>query len=164
METVRLSEENLPDYAEFIPEDIAEHISRIHYRGLIVAEDGRLLAVLIWTLKNTRENAVAGVESQIVWFDVAEDSEEAVTMLFSGYDEMIAYDDVVRSSFILPARTSKTEKSILKEQGFTDSYWMMRSERRSHRYSEKKPRRRIFLSVFWTMRRIRSAAERLSCG
>jgi hypothetical protein len=119
METVRLSEENLPDYAEFIPEDIAEHISRIHYRGLIVAEDGRLLAGLIWTLKNIRENTDAGVESQIVWFDVAEDSEEAVTMLFSGYDEMIAYDDVVRSSFILPARTSKTEKSILKEQGFT---------------------------------------------
>lgn len=116
MELIRLTEENQTDFADYIPEDVAEYIARIYYRGFVVTEDDKPLAGLIWRLKNA--GSETDRESQIIWFKAAEDREEAVEMLFAGFDEQNGYEDVVRSSFVLPARTSKTEKMILKKQGF----------------------------------------------
>lgn len=115
MEVIRLNDENITRFSDFIPEDIAENINRTYYRGLVVLEGDAPLAGMIWELRNNRNEDYR--ESHIVWLVVTDES--AGSMLFEEYKSMITGEDIIRSTFALPARASKEEKAFLKSNGFS---------------------------------------------
>ncbi len=115
METERLSEDNVENFGEFIPADIGENIGRYFYNGLIVKDRDIPVAGMIWELKNTMSEK-SDIVSSIVWLKA--DNEEAFTLLFHDYDELISEAGVARSVITLPARTGKFEKQALKNIGF----------------------------------------------
>ena len=114
MKIIVLTEDNVQDYEEFIPEDVAENIGRTYYRG-IIAEDEKPLGGMIWIIKNARSEDKK--ESHIDWLVFSDDS--VGDALFEKYEEMASYEDVTKTTFELPARKGKEYKAFLKEKGFS---------------------------------------------
>ena len=117
MELIRLSEDNISEYAQTIPEDIAENIGRTYYRGIVGTEGGTPVAGIIWLIQNTMSDEKR--KSHIVWLYLAED--EYAGELFDEYKKMVENEKVTSSSFALPARSGKALKPVLKANGFTVS-------------------------------------------
>lgn len=114
MDVIRLTEDNVWSYEDFIPEDISENIGRSNYRGLIALLDEKPVGGMIWMLRHI--NAEEDRESHIVW--LCADEEEIGTGLMAEYEEKIWEDGVVTTTVSLPARTSQKEKQILANAGF----------------------------------------------
>ena len=115
MEIVRLDDENISLFSDYVPEDIAENIGRTYYRGLILTEDNRPVAGIIWFFKNNRSETDR--ESHIVWLEFSDD--ESGTVLFEEYNAIITTEGIPRSTFSLPARAAKEKRAFLKKRGFT---------------------------------------------
>ncbi len=130
MESVILSEDNIEQYSGYIPEDIAENIGRVYYNGIIVKVAEQPVAGMIWVLRNYKKKGEP--TSHIEWLVVSD--KEAGNLLFSEYSRLLEDEDVVKSDFSLPARTSKVERAILKEHGFTSA--LMEGDTISARLSE----------------------------
>ena len=115
MNIIRLTEDNISDYEQFIPQDAAEHVGRTYYRGLVATEDGSPVGGMIWLLKNMRKEGAG--ESDILWLSMPDES--AGDELFKEYDEMLISEGVIRSTFTLPAKEAKPLKGFLKSKGFS---------------------------------------------
>ena len=115
MEIVDLSEENVSDYTDYLTPDMAENIGRIFYRGLLVVDDEEVRAGLVWEYKNMLNGK--NKESRIRFFK-AED-EEVGSLILSSYEERLRDAEIAKDTFSLPAKTSKPEKQMLKEAGFS---------------------------------------------
>ncbi len=166
MEIKELNLENISDYRGNIPEDIAENIGRIYYRGLIMEDAGTFLAGMIWEIKNAAFNQDAGKTAHIVWLSFSLD--EACPDLFKAFDEMIAEEGIVKTTFTLPAKTNKTEKAMLKSLGFSvslmegDSITAKLSEISSFNFVGKiKPTEEIMPLSAITQRGFNSALKRM---
>lgn len=114
-ELIRLTEENVSEYADFLTEDVAENIHRMLYRGLVVTEEEVPIGGMVWELQHVSGDGP--LESHIIWFIAGQ--EEVATMLFDEYGAMIDEDHVVKSTFTLPAKAGKAEKQMLMEAGFS---------------------------------------------
>lgn len=116
MSIVELTEDNIESFLDYLTEDVAENIGRTFFNGLLVTdEDSKPKAGMVWELKNMLKDT--NKESHIVWLK-AED-EQSFNELFDRYDREIKPEGIVRSSFTLPARTSRDLKMMLKGKGFT---------------------------------------------
>lgn len=115
MELIKLTEDNITDYAAYIGEDVAENIGRIYFRGILAVEGDAPVGGMIWQLRNMQEED--NHCSNIVWLVCSD--EQIAEALFGKYNEMIREADVAMSTFTLPAKTSKVEKQILKDYGFS---------------------------------------------
>ena len=114
MELIKLTEQNVSDYKDFIPDEIAENIGRIHFRGIVAAEDENPLGGMVWMMKNF--HGQGDPEGHIIWLRVAD--ETAVSCLMDGYREDVEAEGIARSTVSLPARTSLKERTILADAGF----------------------------------------------
>lgn len=114
MEIIYLTEDNVTEYEEFIPEDIAENIGRDLCRGLIAAEGNAPCGGMIWFLKGAKDEEKK--ESHILWFRAMRDLEGK--LLLKTYRERILEEGVKVSTVSLPARTSRREKELLSAAGF----------------------------------------------
>lgn len=114
MNTIILDSDNITEYEMYIPEDIAENIGRTYYRGIVIEQENTPVAGMIWEIKNAeKENA----ENHVCWLQTTD--EEAGRELFDAYKDNIIPDGISKTSFSLPAKTSKIEKTVLKEAGFS---------------------------------------------
>lgn len=116
MEIIELTEDNIQEYVSFIGEDVAEHIGRIFYRGLIaLLEDQKDMAAgIIWRYTNLTEKK--DTESVIEWLKIQDP--EAAGALFGAYSEHIAKEKAVRSHAVIPVKDTGREQQALKEAGF----------------------------------------------
>ncbi len=114
MNTIILDSENISDYEAYIPEDIAENIGRTYYRGIVIEQENSPVAGMIWEIRNAEKE---DAENHICWLQT--NDEEAGRELFDAYKDNIIPDGITKTSFSLPAKTSKIEKSVLKEAGFS---------------------------------------------
>lgn len=116
MGVVELTEENIEQFADYLTEDIAENIGRTFYSGLIISDDQNVSkAGIVWEYKNMLNDS--DKESKIVWLKA--DDEQSFMDLFEAYGKAIKLEGIVKSSFVLPAKTSKDLKMMLKDKGFT---------------------------------------------
>ena len=115
MEIVKLDEDNIEDYVNYVTEDVAENIGRMFYRGILAINDGTPVAGMVWEVRNLMLDS--DNESSIIWLRI--DSDDAADALFEEYSSMIRDDDVVQSNFSLPARTAAAETKALERAGFT---------------------------------------------
>lgn len=116
MNTIILDSENISAYDGYIPEDIAENIGRTYYRGIVIEQGAEPVAGMIWDIRNAESE---DAEDHICWLHTRD--EEAGSRLFDAYKDSILSDGISRTSFSLPAKTSKVEKSVLKNAGFSVS-------------------------------------------
>lgn len=115
MDLIILTEDNISEYKEYMTEDVAENIGRTYFQGIIVTDGDQPVSGMVWEYTNILKDD--DKESHIIWMKA--DSEEAAGPLFTKYNELIKESEAKRSTFTLPAKASKIEKQILKEQGFT---------------------------------------------
>ena len=115
METIVLTEENVFDYEEYLTPDVAENIGRQYYRGIVVTDADDPVAGIVWKFRNNMKEGER--ESHIEWLQAS--GEEAGEVLFGKYNEMIAEENVFKSTFCLPAREGKEKKALLTANGFS---------------------------------------------
>ncbi len=116
MSIIELTPDNVWEYSTYIGDDMAENLSRSFYRGLMALNDKREpLCGVIWRLIGIDRGDE--VKSNIEWFR-AEDN-EAANEIFDSYKSNIDKDDVMESSFTIPAKINSLEKQVLKDQGFS---------------------------------------------
>lgn len=115
MYIIKLDEDNIDDYVDYVTEDVAENIGRMFYRGILAAEDNTLLAGMVWEERNLMLDAEN--ESFITWLRI--DRDDAGEALFEEYRSVISADEIVKSSFSLPAKTASKEIKALENAGFT---------------------------------------------
>lgn len=115
MSVMRITEENISVYRDYIPEDMAENIGRVNFRGLVYTRDGEPEAGMVWEL--IMDPYGNEKRAKIRWLDTVD--EEAGDIIFSDYDDEILNELVTVSSFELPAKSCKTEKETLRRAGFS---------------------------------------------
>ncbi len=115
METIKITEDNLEEYAAYLDPDVAECIGREYYRGIAIHEDEDEppRGTLIWELKNVEDEIAT--ESELFYYSA--DSEDDGRQLFEAYAEEAEENEVERSFFELPEEKKK-EKGLFEEQGF----------------------------------------------
>ena len=116
MDIVYLDQENVENYAEYLTRDEAENIGRSFHHGIVVINDNdEPVAAMIWKIRNFQTDE--DNESQIILLKI--DDEEATELLFENYESSIMDDEVIKSTFSLPAMASAREKAALSDRGFT---------------------------------------------
>ena len=115
MYIVSLDEENIEVYEDYITPDVAENIGRTFYRGLIVDSEYGPLAGMVWEVKNMMGDD--DNESNICFLRI--DDDDARELLLDEYKILIEEDEVTRSNFSLPARSTQREIQALENAGFT---------------------------------------------
>ena len=114
MEVRVLTEETLSYFENYVPEDIAENIGRLYYRGYLTVEGPEETGGIVW--KETPASAPSGPACHIVWFRAQE--EEAGRLLLSVCRDSIRHNSVKKIKVSLPAKTSHREKELLEAAGF----------------------------------------------
>ena len=115
MYIIELDDDNIIEYLDFIPADIADFMGRVFVYGILVMQDEIPAAGMIWELKNMMSEEPK--ESSIIWISVKDDG--AARLLFDSYKESISLEDVEKSYFSIPASDSEKEKKCLMENGFS---------------------------------------------
>ncbi len=116
IDIVELDTDTAEQYRGYITPEAAENIGRTYFRGLIAADDDEApLAGIVWEVRHidTDEDN----EANIIWLKI--DHDDAASLLFDKYNELLAEDEVVTSTYSLSARGMIREKAALKDQGFT---------------------------------------------
>ncbi len=114
MDILALDEDNKEMYKEFISEDVAENLDRNFFQGALVVEGQEPVAGLIWEYRKVMSEGEK--ESNIIWLRL--DSPDASEMLFEYYKGVMDIEDVVLSTYALPALNFKEGKAALKAAGF----------------------------------------------
>ena len=119
MEITRITQENIEDYADLIPGDIAENIEREFYRGIAVRDDETKTAnaAMIWEFEHLLDKE-QDTRSRLSW--LYHDGSEAGVRMFHAYEEDLRQESAVSSSVFLKKKDS-AEKGLLKEQRFSFS-------------------------------------------
>ena len=115
MNILVLDENNIEQFAEYIPEDMAENLERHFFAGLLAVVEKEPIAGIIWEYRNT--SSERDKESHIVWLQI--DDPHAADRLFEFYTDAVQDEQVTVSAFDLPARGFEKEKSALSAAGFS---------------------------------------------
>lgn len=115
MHIVNLDEDNIEMYVDFLTPDVAENIGRTFYKGLVVEKEGELIAGMVWNVRNMMNDA--DNESHISFLKI--NDEEAGNLLFEEYKDLAREDDVVKTTFSLPAKSTTSEQQALANAGFS---------------------------------------------
>ena len=118
MHIVNLDEDNIEMYVDYLSQDIAENIGRTFYKGIVVETDGNPIAGMVWDVRNMMREA--DNESHISFLKI--DEEAAGELLFEEYQTQVREDDVVKTTFSLPARSTTREQQALKNAGFSVNF------------------------------------------
>lgn len=110
-----LDEDNIENYTDYVTLDVAENIGRTFYRGILAIDGESPVAGMVWEVRHMMQNE--DNESNIVWLRI--DASEAEDPLFENYKTSIREDEVVKSTFSLPAKSSAKEKEALSSAGFS---------------------------------------------
>ena len=105
MHIVNLDEDNIEMYVDFLTLDVAENIGRTFYKGLVVETEGEPLAGMVWNVRNMMNDE--DNESHISFLKI--NDEEAGNLLFEEYKDLAREDDVVKTTFSLPAKSTTSE-------------------------------------------------------
>ena len=118
MQIVRLSEENVYDYEQYLGVDLCEELERRFYRGIVALDEaiGEAVGGIIFELHNL-EDEDKDIVSRIEWF--REDKEGAGKELLEEYTQMVREEGAARSVFDIPFDRQRPERHILKESGFS---------------------------------------------
>ncbi len=118
METVLITEDNLDEYEDILPQDIAENIGRENYSALAVLEDGDDTAsgALVWEMKYLKDESKDTI-SELAYV-TAEDL-EAGEVLFSKYGQMVNRDEAQMSVLWLPSEEAADKEDLLEYAGFS---------------------------------------------
>ncbi len=117
MNILALDEYNIDRYGEFVPEDIAQNLERYFFHGLIAVTDEGPVGGMMWKVTELAEHKDMEKESSIIWLRI--DDPNAAKPLFEFYKLSIDCEEVVRSSYTLPARNFEAGKEALLAAGFT---------------------------------------------
>ena len=115
MEIIRLTEDNIWDYEEYLTEDMADNLGRTYYSGLVVTDEDEPVAGMVWELLKSEDETTD--ENHIEFFQCKDES--AAKLLFDEYDSITRSAGVKKSTFTLAAKPGKEEKDILKNAGFS---------------------------------------------
>ena len=115
MYIVNVDEDNIEAYTDYFTPDIAENLWRTFYRGLIVDSENGPLAGMIWEIRNMMKKD--DNESNICFLRIDDDA--ARGLLFDKYKSLVEEDEVKKSNFSLPAKSTEREIKALEDAGFT---------------------------------------------
>ena len=115
MEIIRLTEDNVWNYEEYLTEDVADNLGRTYYSGMVVTEEDEPVAGMVWEQKISSEDSEG--ENHIEWFQCKD--EKAADVLFGEYDSIVSSGGITKTTFTLAAKPEKEEKEILKNAGFS---------------------------------------------
>ena len=115
METIRITEDNLDEYEELLPGDIAENIGREYFRGIALHKDPdeAAEAALVWEYKNFEEDK--DTEAEINW--IYAKNQKVGKELFAEYAGEAGENQVTRSFLEMPEDEASLRK-ILDACGF----------------------------------------------
>ena len=117
METLVITEDNLEEFEDILPEDVAENIGRVAYRGIAVADDdGSPGAAVVWEYQNLEDDTKDTV-SKISW--VSETDPDTGKALFDEYGFEVSEDGAVKSTAEFTVSDMEGLKGILTEAGFS---------------------------------------------
>ncbi|MCR5094885.1 MAG: hypothetical protein K6B72_13035 [Lachnospiraceae bacterium] len=99
MDPVKISEDNLEEYSELLPPDIAENMSRDFYRGVALGGSDAGAAA-VWELRDA-DGESADTTSEMKW--LFQRDEESGQELLKSYRKAAAEEFVVRTFYEFPA-------------------------------------------------------------
>ncbi len=111
---VELNEDNIASFEGFVPADIADHIGRVFFFGLVAMVHDVPSCGMVWELLNMREHKEK--ESRILWLKTLD--EEAADEMLKRYEGLLYEDGVKTSSYSIPAEPVCPEKEFLEARGF----------------------------------------------
>ena len=125
MNVIKIDENNLREYEDYIEPDAAEKLRRYYHRGAVITDEDLLpLGYGIWEYRHMEDKEPK--EAQIEDF-CAEDGETA-DLLLSSIAEFIKKEGAVKIVFRLPAGDRKNCKGCFERAGYTvsveDSEWL----------------------------------------
>lgn len=113
MDIISVDSENITDYSEVLPANVAENLERSCYHAIGSGSGG---SILVWKDAGRDEKVKKTVNAMILWFR-AEDREMAKQLL-EEYEKRIKEAGMKESLLRLPADTEEAVKSALVKQGF----------------------------------------------
>ncbi len=116
MDIRAIFEDNIDEYSDYVDGDVAENMTRLHYRGIAGHDpDGDdLLSLLIWELKSVDDRK--NTESELKWIYAADSS--FLSPLLEGYHKEVLNEEV-RRTFFESTSLEKEKEAALEECGFT---------------------------------------------
>ena len=115
MGIIRIDENNLWKYGDYIEPDAAEELKRYYHRGVVITDEDSLpLGYAVWEYRHMETEEP--LEAHICYF-FAEDN-EAADALISSYTELIRDDGAVKSFFRLPINDMEKYKGCFERAGF----------------------------------------------
>ncbi len=125
MNVIKIDENNLREYEDYIEPDAAEKLRRYYHRGAVITDEDLLpLGYGVWEYRHMEDKEPK--EAQIEDF-CAEDVETA-DVLLSSIAEFIKKEGAVKIVFRLPAGDRKNCKGCFERAGYTvsaeDSEWL----------------------------------------
>ncbi len=125
MNVIKIDENNLREYEDYIEPDAAEKLRRYYHRGAVITDEDLLpLGYGVWEYRHMEDKEPK--EAQIEDF-CAEDGETA-DVLLSSIAEFIKKEGAVKIVFRLPAGDRKNCKGCFERAGYTvsaeDSEWL----------------------------------------
>ena len=115
MPTIEITDENLEDFDDLLPEDIAENIGRETFRAAALVEKEKALAAMIWEINNL-ENESKDTTSRISWISPTDPS--GGEKLFGEYGSCVHEVGAVSSHMEFPVADVRDILVIFKNAGF----------------------------------------------
>ena len=110
MDTILITEDNLVDFEDILPADVAENIGRDIYGGMVLCEDDERAAA-VWEI-NHLEDATKPVTSRLFW--LFSKKRQDLESLFSMYGLFVNSMMIRKSTVDLPkAEAEGVEKALL---------------------------------------------------
>ncbi len=118
MNTVKITEENVGEYIDFLDDDSSQYIGRKYFRGLALHENANEppKALVVWEYKNTKNTSETVAK---IWRFYCQSPEYAKEMLDEYSGEVRAFG--AKRSVCEFSKTNEGLKSQLEENGFAMS-------------------------------------------
>ena len=116
MNVIQITEDNIDDFRDIIPGDIAENIGRQPYH-CIALEDGKdvLPAAMVWEYKHLNDETKPTL-SRLSWLHA--DDPDAGNGVFTEYGDTIREVEAEKSMFLLPEAEVSGVEDVYKSAGF----------------------------------------------
>ena len=111
----KITGDNLEEYTDLLPPDIAECIGREYFRAIALGETGENRSVLVYELKNADEEEEA-TTAELLWLHNSGD--RPAGELLEAYKEAAAEEEVTRTAYEF-AGCDEELKQALEAAGFT---------------------------------------------
>lgn len=113
---IQVTEENLEDFRNIIPEDIAENISRPPYHCIVLEADGDdIPAAMVWEFKHLNDVTRPTI-SRVCW--VHAENPDAGNEVFAEYGSVVSEVRPRKSMVLMPEDEGMGVRDILESAGF----------------------------------------------